>query len=87
MVEVRLYTGRSHQIRVQTANIGCPIVGDVKYAGKKYVKSDNLALWSTEIRFTHPTKKEVMVFRAFPDDTAFPWSEFDIERHLSVKIK
>lgn len=87
LVEVRLYTGRSHQIRVQTANIGCPIVGDVKYAGKKYVKSDNLALWSTEIRFTHPTQKEVMVFRAFPDDTAFPWSEFDIERHLSVKIK
>ena len=87
LVEIKLYTGRSHQIRVQTANIGCPVVGDVKYAGKKYVKSDNLALWSTEIRFTHPTKKEVMVFRAFPDDGAFPWSEFDIERHLSVKIK
>lgn len=86
LAEIRLYTGRSHQIRVQTAHIGCPVVGDVKYAGKKYVKSDHLALWSTEIKFTHPTKKEVMVFRAFPDDTAFPWNEFDIERHLSVKI-
>ena len=87
LAEVRLYTGRSHQIRVQTAHIGCPIVGDVKYAGKKYVKASNLALWSTEIRFTHPTKKEIMVFRAFPEDTVYPWSEFDIERHLSVKIK
>ena len=87
LVEIKLYTGRSHQIRVQTSHIGCPVVGDVKYAGKKYVKSDNLALWSTEIRFTHPTKKEVMVFRAFPDEDTFPWSGFDIERHLSIKIK
>ena len=86
LAEIRLYTGRSHQIRVQTSFIGCPVVGDLKYAGKKYVKSDNLALWSTEIRFTHPTKKEVMVFRAFPNEDAFPWSQFDIERHLSVKI-
>ena len=87
LVEVRLYTGRSHQIRVQTAAIGCPVVGDVKYADKKLVRSENLALWSSEIRFPHPTKKDIMVFRAFPDDTAFPWSEFDIERHLSIKIK
>ena len=86
LAEIYLYTGRSHQIRVQTAHIGCPIVGDVKYAGDKLVKADHLALWSAEIRFPHPTKKDVMVFRAFPDDTAFPWSEFDMERHLSVKI-
>lgn len=87
LAEIILYTGRSHQIRVQTAYIGCPVVGDMKYAGKKYVKSDNLALWSTEIRFTHPTKQEVMVFRAIPDYETFPWSEFDIERHLNMKIK
>ena len=86
LADIRLYTGRSHQIRVQMANIGCPVVGDAKYADKKYVKSDHLALWSTEIRLPHPTKKETMVFRAFPDDSAFPWSLFDIERHLSVKI-
>ena len=87
LADIRLYTGRSHQIRVQTAHIGCPVVGDVKYAEKKYVKSHNLALWSTEIRFPHPTKQDVMVFRAFPDEDSFPWSEFDIERHLSIKIK
>ena len=86
LAEILLYTGRSHQIRGQTAHIGCPVVGDVKYAGKKYIKSPNLALWSAEIKFTHPTKKDVMVFRAFPDETAFPWNEFDIERHLSVKM-
>ena len=87
LAEVYLYTGRSHQIRVQTSHIGCPIVGDRKYAGDKYVKADNLALWSVEIRFPHPTKKDIMVFRAFPDDSVFPWNAFDIERHLSVKIK
>lgn len=87
LAEITLYTGRSHQIRVQTAHIGCPIVGDVKYAGDKLVKADNLALWSAEIRFPHPTKKDIMVFRAFPDDSVFPWNEFDMERHLSVKIK
>ena len=86
LAEVQLYTGRSHQIRVQTAHIGCPIVGDQKYAGRKYVRADRLALWSTEIKFTHPTTKDVMVFRAFPDESAFPWSEFDIERHLSIKM-
>ena len=86
LVEIQLYTGRSHQIRVQTAHIGCPVVGDIKYAGKKYVKAERLALWSTEIKFTHPTTKDVMVFRAFPDDTSYPWSEFDIERHLSIKM-
>jgi len=85
--EVNLYTGRSHQIRVQTAHIGCPIVGDVKYAGDRLIKADNLALWSTEIRFPHPTKKDIMVFRAFPDETVFPWNQFDLERHLSIKIK
>ena len=31
LVDVKLYTGRSHQIRVQLKNIGCPIYGDVKY--------------------------------------------------------
>jgi len=87
LAEVYLYTGRSHQIRVQTAHIGCPVVGDRKYAGDKYVKSDHLALWSVEIRFPHPTKKDIMVFRAFPNDSEFPWNAFDLERHLSVKIK
>ena len=86
MAEISLYTGRSHQIRVQTSHIGCPIVGDVKYAGAKLVRSEHLALWSSEIRFPHPTKKDMMVFRAFPNDGEFPWSEFDMERHLSVKI-
>ena len=87
LAEIYLYTGRSHQIRVQTAHIGCPVVGDVKYAGDKLVNAENLALWSAEIRFPHPTKKDIMVFRAFPDDAVFPWNAFDIERHLSVKIK
>lgn len=86
LVQVALYTGRSHQIRVQMKNAGCPLVGDVKYAEDKYIKAENLALWSVQIRFTHPTTKEKLMFRVYPDVTVFPWNKFDIERHLSIKI-
>jgi len=42
LVEIRLFTGRTHQIRVQMAAIGCPVLGDDKYgnreANRKYKK-------------------------------------------------
>ena len=62
------YTGRSHQIRVQMAKqLNLPIYGDFKY-GDNLHKS-NLALWSYELTFTHPTTKQVMRFVAQPDYT------------------
>lgn len=68
LIKVDLITGRSHQIRVQMAKqLNIPIYGDFKY-GDNLHKS-NLALWSYELTFTHPTTKQAMRFVAQPDYT------------------
>lgn len=64
LFDVKLHTGRQHQIRVQMANAGCPLVGDSKYgdAGDK----KQLALCSYKLEFEHPTKKIPMQFEIQP---------------------
>lgn len=71
LVAVLPETGRPHQIRVQFAQIGCPLWGDHKYGGSK---KGNPALFSSAMRIDHPTKKESMWFSAAPH--AEPWQEF-----------
>ena len=61
LVEVFLYTGRSHQIRVQFASRGYSLVGDQKY-GKDRDNKTNIALYSHKISFNHPTTKERLEF-------------------------
>lgn len=63
-VDIRLYTGRHHQIRVQLADIGCPIAGDTKYNPKATNpgKWQELKLCSYRLTFTHPKTKETMDF-------------------------
>jgi 23S rRNA pseudouridine1911/1915/1917 synthase len=58
LLELRLYTGRPHQIRVQLASIGCPIIGDIKYARQNALPDKSIALHSREILLTHPVSKE-----------------------------
>lgn len=74
LVDINLLTGRSHQIRVQLSNVGCPIVGDTKYGGTK-IRGD-LCLQSYVIGFNHPTRGEYMEF-TLPLGTKSPWSLFD----------
>lgn len=81
--EVRLHTGRSHQIRVQMNAIGCPVFGDMRYGGPKAVKG-HLALWAYYLSFTHPVSKERLVFRVQPSKDVMPWTLFDTEK--SVKF-
>ncbi len=83
LVDVRLHTGRSHQIRVQMNAIGTPVYGDMRYGGEK-AKKGYLALWAYYLSFTHPVSKERMVFRVQPPKENNPWTMFDTER--SVKI-
>ncbi len=82
LLEVRILTGRSHQIRVQMANTGHSLVGDVKY-GKEKGKTSNLGLWAGKLSFLHPTTKDKMVFIACPDETVSPWNKFNMGKYLS----
>jgi 23S rRNA pseudouridine1911/1915/1917 synthase len=56
LLEIRPITGRSHQIRVQLAAAGHPIVGDRKY-GSKRPYEDGIALRAVQLTFEHPTTK------------------------------
>lgn len=70
-VRIHLHTGRTHQIRVQFASRGMPLVGERKYA----VLEDDceIALWSHKIGFTHPATGEKMEFRKEPPE-CYPWT-------------
>ena len=73
LVRVRLYTGRTHQIRVQFSSRSMPIAGDGKYGARDRM---GLALWSYRLSFRHPIKKKAMSFTALPDDKIAPWDRF-----------
>lgn len=73
LVSVRLYTGRTHQIRVQFASRALPLLGDTKYGSK--VRDCPLALFSHSLAFRHPASGEVMRFSALPE-RVFPWNCF-----------
>jgi 23S rRNA pseudouridine1911/1915/1917 synthase len=74
LVSIELETGRSHQIRVQFASRGWPLVGDVKY-GIERGGTDGPALWSYAIGIEHPTTKEKLEFAELPSNRA-PWKLF-----------
>ncbi|MBQ9710466.1 MAG: RluA family pseudouridine synthase [Clostridia bacterium] len=79
LADIRLHTGRSHQIRVQMSHLGTPVYGDMRYGGEK-AKKGYLALWAYTLSFSHPVTKERMVFKVQPPKDAAPWSEFDLEK-------
>lgn len=76
LVQVELHTGRPHQIRVQFAEIGCPLVGDQRYGGRYAQPGQQIALWSTLLGFEHPVTKESLSFTSHPPQT-YPWSLWD----------
>jgi len=84
LIDVRLETGRSHQIRAQMATVGHPVFGDAKYGGDKTPKG-KLALWSYQLKFPHPTTKVLMSFRVIPPVDETPWKLFrTLEANFNV---
>jgi 23S rRNA pseudouridine1911/1915/1917 synthase len=82
---IKLHTGRSHQIRVQMANVGAPVYGDMRYGGEK-AKKGKLALWAVSLSFTHPVSKERLCFKIQPPADLIPWKYFDTEKTLSMEL-
>ncbi len=73
LLEVELYTGRHHQIRVQLSNAGIPLWGDAKYNpafGRGY-HNVNIALYSERLEFIHPETKKTVGFEKKPDFMPF----------------
>lgn len=74
LVEIKLLTGRTHQIRAQFGSRKMPLLGDGKYGSRE--KGCSCALWSHKANFRHPrTEKAVCVTSAPP--SVFPWNLFD----------
>ena len=65
LLDITLHTGRHHQIRVQLAHAGIPIVGDTKYG--KY-PANQLGLCSYRISFGHPSSGTEMDYKIMPEN-------------------
>ncbi|MNP11755.1 Ribosomal large subunit pseudouridine synthase D [compost metagenome] len=69
LLELKLETGRTHQIRVHMKFIGYPLVGDPMYGRSKGIKMDGQALHAAVLGFIHPSTGEYMEFAApIPED-------------------
>ena len=71
-VRIKLETGRTHQIRVQFASRGLPLVGERKYSEMN--DDCEIALWSYRLAFTHPSTGKKVEFILEPPKN-YPWTE------------
>ena len=69
LAEIKIETGRTHQIRVHFQNMGCPVVGDMLYSrtGNEF-SNYGLLLFSQTIKFKHPFKRKIIdITLPFPE--------------------
>ena len=62
LIELKLETGRTHQIRVHMNYIGYPVVNDPVYGRRKLIDNTGQCLHAKELGFIHPTSKKYMEF-------------------------
>ena len=75
LIECRLTTGRTHQIRVHMASIGHPVLGDPVYGPKRspWPVTGGQLLHAYRIGFVHPRTGEEMLFEAEPEERFTRW--------------
>ena len=74
LARVKLYTGRTHQIRAQFSHRGLPLLGDLRYGSRA---AHGPALYSCLLAFDHPVTGKRMKFELLP--TGEPWDQFTAE--------
>jgi len=78
LLSVRLETGRRHQIRLQLAAIGCPILGDRRYGARHTLPHGCIGLLAHRLCFSHPTRHEGMCFET-PMPVGWPWTAKEVQ--------
>lgn len=80
LLEIRLHTGRHHQIRAQLAKIGSPIKGDIKYGFSRNNSDRSIHLHARKIELLHPVKKvPLSIIAPVPDEDLWKYFESLIE--------
>lgn len=86
LLEVRLLTGRHHQIRAQLSKIGCPIKGDLKYGFDRPNEDRSIHLHSRKLELVHPVRKVSLTIVADPPDDPL-WNHFLKSQRASSQQK
>jgi 23S rRNA pseudouridine1911/1915/1917 synthase len=80
LLEIAPLTGRHHQIRVQLAANGTPIVGDVKYGDKRANEDQSICLHARRLSFIHPVTKEKLTIEATTPEQKY-WNIFETNKN------
>ncbi len=83
LLDIKLITGRKHQIRCQLSATGTPIKGDLKYGARRSNPDGGISLLAYRLEFVHPVSRKLLVLTApMPDDPLWraltPGSEADV---------
>lgn len=82
LLRVSPETGRKHQIRVQLAKLGAPILGDAKYGGPPWA-ADGIALHAWRLELEHPVRREPLALRCDPPAGWGGWGEKQLATALA----
>lgn len=87
LVEIRLLTGRHHQIRAQFSAIGCPIKGDLKYGARRSNEDGSICLHARRLSFEHPVAHQRVDIVAEPFNQLFYKMLQDCQKDNAAEIQ